>query len=71
MARYEKEEEATTRLEAFKQEVARRKEALVQAFEQEVAREEEALRAQISAEMESLEMELARQKAELEEGQRM
>ena len=74
MARNEKEEEATMRLEAFEQDVARRREALraqLDVLEQNVARARDALKAQLGAEKEFLESELAMEKAELEVGKQM
>ena len=70
MARYEKEEEVATLLEAFEQDVARRREALraqLEVLEQDAARAREALKAQLDAEKEDLEEELFTWKLELEQ----
>ena len=74
MARNEKEEEAATRLEAFERDAARRMEALraqLEVFEQNVARARDALKAKLGAEKESLEVELAMKKVELEVGKQV
>ena len=70
MARHEEEEEAATRLEAFEQDLARRREALeaeLKAFEQDVPRRREALKARLNAEKRELNEALEMEKQELED----
>ena len=77
MTMYENEEEVATRLDAFEQDLARRREALeaelkaleaeLKAFEQDVPRQREALKARLDAEKRELEESLEMEKLELEE----